>query len=611
MHGRTLSMVSSNGGDDIFASFADGDEDGLSFDDLDAEGRDGLGPLDDSLGASHGAGGANGAARKGKKLASTAEKKATHNAVERARRESLNTRFLVLADMLPGMNHVKRASKAAIVNKSIALIQDLQASEQKLTSENEALKAELAVLRQRVAAGPTPATPAAGAVPTPPAPFPGMHAFAMHGMPMIPGMPPMMHHHPAGMPVPPHPPSAPMSHEEAYRRASMEAAAAAAAAAAASAPPNMQMFQAGMQSYFGMPNLPLVDSPPSTSALVPAAVKAESTGAGSPNSIYSQTAAASHAVQNVNAHLASELFPHGLFDFGMTGGSPAPSWTNGNSPPSGIGMHYTTAAAAASAELNKPGSSSAASSGGGPPGLSLGQSSAASPAGSQSSASTSITTPANTFSPIPLPSQQLQQHHHQQHFDACSGSSASGTPPPPPSSVTANAMAAMAAFSENADPALLAAQFNPSELAKAQSELGAFIAYQQRMAGFAAAAAAAAATQQQQQAASYQNTAPQPTPSPTQSSFNLPTAQQQQQQQQAIQQGNANSTANANAAALAAQAAAMGTMPAAWQMMLAQHHQQAQLAHQQQQQQQQHNSQAAAAAAMAAAAAAAGFQGQF
>ena len=111
MHGRTLSMVSSNGGDDIFASFADGDEDGLSFDDLDAEGRDGLGPLDDSLGASHGAGGANGAARKGKKLASTAEKKATHNAVERARRESLNTRFLVLADMLPGMVGSARVSE--------------------------------------------------------------------------------------------------------------------------------------------------------------------------------------------------------------------------------------------------------------------------------------------------------------------------------------------------------------------------------------------------------------------------------------------------------------------------------------------------------------------
>lgn len=98
-------MVSSTGGDDIFASMSMSgfeDEDGISFDDLEQESRDGLGPLDASTTSSN-AGGAGNGAKKGKKLTSTAEKKATHNAVERARRESLNTRFLVLADMLPGM----------------------------------------------------------------------------------------------------------------------------------------------------------------------------------------------------------------------------------------------------------------------------------------------------------------------------------------------------------------------------------------------------------------------------------------------------------------------------------------------------------------------------
>ncbi|KAJ7641341.1 hypothetical protein FB45DRAFT_355437 [Roridomyces roridus] len=51
---------------------------------------------------------------------STAERRASHNAVERARREALNARFLDLAAVLPNLAHVRRPSKSSIVNSSIA-----------------------------------------------------------------------------------------------------------------------------------------------------------------------------------------------------------------------------------------------------------------------------------------------------------------------------------------------------------------------------------------------------------------------------------------------------------------------------------------------------------
>ncbi|KAJ6506784.1 hypothetical protein C8R45DRAFT_511439 [Mycena sanguinolenta] len=50
----------------------------------------------------------------------TAERRATHNAVERQRRETLNSRFLDLASMLSNLSQIRRPSKSAIVNSSIA-----------------------------------------------------------------------------------------------------------------------------------------------------------------------------------------------------------------------------------------------------------------------------------------------------------------------------------------------------------------------------------------------------------------------------------------------------------------------------------------------------------
>ncbi|GBE81635.1 hypothetical protein SCP_0400060 [Sparassis crispa] len=52
--------------------------------------------------------------------ANTAERRATHNAVERQRRETLNGRFLDLAALLPNLSQIRRPSKSSIVNSSIA-----------------------------------------------------------------------------------------------------------------------------------------------------------------------------------------------------------------------------------------------------------------------------------------------------------------------------------------------------------------------------------------------------------------------------------------------------------------------------------------------------------
>ncbi|WVW80292.1 hypothetical protein I302_102270 [Kwoniella bestiolae CBS 10118] len=57
---------------------------------------------------------------KPRKRVNTAEKRSQHNAIERARRETLNGKFLSLARLLPSLATVRRPSKSAIVNGSIA-----------------------------------------------------------------------------------------------------------------------------------------------------------------------------------------------------------------------------------------------------------------------------------------------------------------------------------------------------------------------------------------------------------------------------------------------------------------------------------------------------------
>ncbi|KAJ7791889.1 hypothetical protein B0H14DRAFT_2933903, partial [Mycena olivaceomarginata] len=79
----------------------------------------------------------------------TAQRRATHNAVERQRRETLNGRFYDLAALLPNLSQIRRPSKSAIVNSSIAHItasrrQRLLAAQQLrlIKAEGDALRAE-------------------------------------------------------------------------------------------------------------------------------------------------------------------------------------------------------------------------------------------------------------------------------------------------------------------------------------------------------------------------------------------------------------------------------------------------------------------------------------
>ncbi|KAJ3096093.1 hypothetical protein HDU97_006215 [Phlyctochytrium planicorne] len=72
-----------------------------------------------------------------------ADKRAAHNAIERARRESLNCRFLELAQVIPSLASTKKPSKSIIVSKSIDHITDLTT---KMEVKDRALKS----LRDRV-----------------------------------------------------------------------------------------------------------------------------------------------------------------------------------------------------------------------------------------------------------------------------------------------------------------------------------------------------------------------------------------------------------------------------------------------------------------------------
>jgi hypothetical protein len=97
-----------------------------------------------------------GVKRKPNRRANTAERRATHNAVERQRRETLNGRFIDLANLLPNLSQIRRPSKSSIVNSSIAHIQASRhhrmiASRElrMLKNESDALRRELNEWRDR------------------------------------------------------------------------------------------------------------------------------------------------------------------------------------------------------------------------------------------------------------------------------------------------------------------------------------------------------------------------------------------------------------------------------------------------------------------------------
>ncbi|KAJ7646123.1 hypothetical protein B0H17DRAFT_1103615 [Mycena rosella] len=93
---------------------------------------------------------------KAKDRSSTAARRASHNAVERQRRDKLNARILELASLLPNLAGVRRPSRIAITKSSIAHIHSsrrhrMLAAQQLriLHAENESLRLEVNQWRGR------------------------------------------------------------------------------------------------------------------------------------------------------------------------------------------------------------------------------------------------------------------------------------------------------------------------------------------------------------------------------------------------------------------------------------------------------------------------------
>lgn len=86
----------------------------------------------------------------GNKKGNSAERRATHNAIERARRESLNGRFLQLAASLPAISDVRRPSKSLIVNKSLDFVSESLSRETLYRLKIDGLRSENAILREQL-----------------------------------------------------------------------------------------------------------------------------------------------------------------------------------------------------------------------------------------------------------------------------------------------------------------------------------------------------------------------------------------------------------------------------------------------------------------------------
>jgi hypothetical protein len=98
-----------------------------------------------------------------KKNTNSAERRANHNAVERARRECLNTKFQELAHALPSLAQVRRPSKSIIVQKSLDFIYNASQKDElhekemrSIRNENDLLREEINKLREKLGLEPYP-----------------------------------------------------------------------------------------------------------------------------------------------------------------------------------------------------------------------------------------------------------------------------------------------------------------------------------------------------------------------------------------------------------------------------------------------------------------------
>ncbi|KAI8878335.1 hypothetical protein K501DRAFT_336813 [Backusella circina FSU 941] len=94
---------------------------------------------------------------KRKPTISKAERRAEHNAIERARRECLNSKFQQLAEILPNLHHHRRPSKGQIVEKALDWVKQNISKEDRyqyqvlqLQNENKHLLDQINLLQQKV-----------------------------------------------------------------------------------------------------------------------------------------------------------------------------------------------------------------------------------------------------------------------------------------------------------------------------------------------------------------------------------------------------------------------------------------------------------------------------
>ncbi|EFO21686.1 helix-loop-helix DNA-binding domain-containing protein [Loa loa] len=75
--------------------------------------------------------------------------RAQHNALERRRRDNIKDMYGALKDTIPGMRN-ERASRAAVLKKSIDLITSKQADLEKILAENQKLEQENDILEHEI-----------------------------------------------------------------------------------------------------------------------------------------------------------------------------------------------------------------------------------------------------------------------------------------------------------------------------------------------------------------------------------------------------------------------------------------------------------------------------
>ncbi|ODQ51716.1 hypothetical protein SAICODRAFT_20378 [Saitoella complicata NRRL Y-17804] len=73
-------------------------------------------------------------------------RRASHNAVERQRRDALNLKYLALGQALPALENIRRPSKTSIINEALAFVVKART----IMRENEALKRENAELKTKL-----------------------------------------------------------------------------------------------------------------------------------------------------------------------------------------------------------------------------------------------------------------------------------------------------------------------------------------------------------------------------------------------------------------------------------------------------------------------------